>query len=241
MRSTAAVSRLLPRVAAFLLLAVLSPLATALSGVEPYPLAQRIDLTSLLPPPPSAGSDADRADLAAVLALQQSRSEAQLDLAKADAEASVFRFADAVGKDFAAERLPHTALLFERMTRSIGAVVGSTKVHWNRPRPFLASGDVHPASRPDGATYPSGHAVLARLYAIVLADLLPQKRREIFARGDRFAQGRLVTGVHYPTDVEAGLIAATVIAAELRQQQAFRDDLARARQELTAWQGAAAP
>lgn len=241
MRSTPAVSRLLPRVAAFLLLAVLSPLAAALSGVEPYPLAQRIDLTSLLPPPPSAGSDADRADLAAVLALQQSRSEAQLDLAKADAEASVFRFADAVGKDFAAERLPHTTLLFERMTRSIGAVVGPAKDHWNRPRPFLTSSMVHPASRPDGPTYPSGHAVLARLYAIVLADLLPQKRREIFARGDRFAQGRLVTGVHYPTDVEAGLIAATVIAAELRQQQAFRDDLARARQELTAWHTAAVP
>jgi acid phosphatase (class A) len=239
MRSTATVSHLLPRVVAFLVLVALSPLASALSGAEPYPLAQRIDLASLLPPPPAAGSDADRTDLAAVLALQQSRSEAQLALAKADAEASVFRFADAVGKDFDAKRLPSTALLFDRLTRSIGAVVGPAKDHWNRPRPFLASGDVHPTSRPDGSTYPSGHAVLARLYAIVLADLLPQKRREIFARGDRFAQGRLVNGVHYPTDVEAGLIAATVIAAELRQQQAFRDDLARAREELTAWQAAA--
>jgi acid phosphatase (class A) len=238
MRSTAIVSQLLPRVVVFLLLAVLSPLAIALSGAEPYPLAQRIDLASLLPPPPAAGSDADRADLAAVLALQQSRSEAQLALAKADAEASVFRFADTVGKDFDAGRLPQTALLFERLTRSIGAVVGPAKDHWNRPRPFLASNEVHPTSRPDGSTYPSGHAVLARLYAIVLADLLPQKRREIFARGDRFAQGRLVNGVHYPTDIEAGLIAATVIAAELRQQQAFRDDLARAREELTAWQAA---
>lgn len=238
MRSTARVSSLLIRVAAFLLFAALSPLATALSGAEPYPLAQRIDLTSLLPPPPAAGSEADRADLAALLALQQSRSQAQLELAKADAEASVFRFADAVGKDFDAKRLPQTALLFERLTRSIGAVVGPAKDHWNRPRPFLASSEVQPTSRPDGSTYPSGHAVLARLYAIVLADLLPQKRREIFARGDQFAQGRLVNGVHYPTDVEAGLIAATVIAAELRQQPAFRDDLARARAELAAWQAA---
>lgn len=241
MRPFPAVSRLLACVAAFLLLAALSPFAAALRGVEPYPLAQRVDLASLLPPPPTAGSDADRADLAAVLALQRSRSQAQLDLAKADTEASVFRFADAAGKDFDAARLPHTALLFERMTRSIGAVVGPVKDHWNRPRPFLASDDVHPTSRPDGSAYPSGHAVLARLYAIVLADLLPQKRREIFARGDQFAQGRLVNGVHYPTDVEAGLIAATVIAAELRQQQAFRDDLARAREELTAWRAAAAP
>lgn len=241
MRPAPAIFRLLACAAAFVLLAALSPFASALRGVEPYPLAQRIDLASLLPPPPATGSDADRADLAAVLALQQSRSDAQLDLAKADAEASVFRFADTVGRDFDAGHLPHTARLFERMTRSIGAVVGPAKDHWNRPRPFLASGEVHPSSRPEGSTYPSGHAVLARLYAIVLADLLPQKRREIFARGDQFAQGRLINGVHYPTDIEAGLIAATVIAAELRQQQPFRDDLARARKELSAWRAAAAP
>lgn len=231
-------TRVFRRLGAFLLLAALSPLASALTGAEPYALAPRIDLVSLLPPPPASGSAADRADLAAVLAIQKSRSEAQLALAKADAEASVFRFADAAGDGFDAKRLPHTAFLFERLTSSIGAVVAPAKDYWKRPRPFLASADVQPTSRPEGATYPSGHAVLARLYAIVLADLLPQKRREIFARGDLFAQGRLVNGVHYPTDVDAGFIAATVIAAELRQQAAFRDDLERARTELKAWTSA---
>jgi len=164
-----------------------------------------------------------------------------IEIAKADAEASVFRFADAIGPGFDAAHLPLTARLFERLTASISAVVGPVKDHWNRPRPFLASSEVEPLLKPDGATYPSGHGTLARLYAIVLADLFPDKRREIFTRGDRFAQGRLVNGVHYPSDIEAGFLAATVIAAELRQQPAFRDDLAKARAEITAWQKRAAP
>lgn len=223
------------RVAAALFCLVVSLTALARGTVEPYPLAARLDLVTLLPPPPANGTEADRADLAAVLALQATRSPAQIALAKADAEASVFRFADAIGADFQAARLPQTARLFERLTASIGAVVAPVKDHWNRPRPFLASPRVEPLLRPDGATYPSGHGVLARLYAIVLADLIPDKRRDIFARGDRFAEGRLVNGVHYPSDIEAGFLAATAIAAELRHEAAFRDDFARAREELAAW------
>lgn len=233
--------RLLAHAAAALLCFAFSLAAAARSTAEPYPLVGELDLVGLLPPPPASGSQADRADLAAVIALQKSRSATQIELAKADAEASIFRFADAIGSDFDAAHLPQTARLFERMTASISAVVGPVKDHWNRPRPFLASKDVEPLLRPDGATYPSGHGVLARLYAIVLADLLPDKRREIFARGDLFAQGRLVNGVHYPSDVEAGFLAATAIAAELRRQPAFRSDLAKARAEIAAWKSRAAP
>jgi acid phosphatase (class A) len=228
------------RIAGVLLILLLGllPAAQALSPPEPYSLVARIDLATLLPPPPLSGSAAEQADLAAVLAVQQSRTEAELAQAKADAEASIFRFADVAGAGFDAASLPRTAYLFERLTRSIGAVVNPAKDHWNRPRPFVVSDAVKPASRPDGATYPSGHGTLARLYAIVLADLLPHKRREIFARGERFAQARLVLGVHYPSDIEAAAIAATVIATELRQQEDYRRDLAAARSEIDAWQTA---
>jgi acid phosphatase (class A) len=234
-------TRFLARLAAALFCLTFAFDLAARSTAEPYPLAAQLDLVTLLPPPPASGTEADRADLAAVLALQKSRSPAQIELAKADAEASIFRFADAIGPGFDATQLPLTARLFERVTASISAVVGPVKDHWNRPRPFLSSSEVEPLLKPDGATYPSGHGVLARLYAIVLADLLPDKRREIFARGDRFAQGRLVNGVHYPSDIEAGFLAATAIAAELRRQPAFRDDLAKARAEIAAWQSRAAP
>lgn len=235
----------LPRFAQGLLTALLLATAPAFAlkapePPRPYVLDAALDLVTLLPPPPAAGSAADRDDLAQVLAIQQSRSEAELALAKADAEASVFRFADTLGEAFNAEKLPRTAALFERLTKSIGAKVNPVKDHWNRARPFLASSAVQPQLRPDGATYPSGHGALARLYALVLSDLLPAQRRAIFERADRFARGRLVLGVHYPTDVEAGATAASVILAELRRQEEFRADFAAARQELATWQPAKA-
>lgn len=202
---------------------------------QPYALDATLELVTLLPPPPAPGSSADKDDLARLLAIQSSRSEAELALANADAEASVFRFADVLGAHFTAQQLPQTAALFGRLTRSIGAKVNPVKDYWNRPRPFLASDAVKPQQRPDGATYPSGHGTLARLYAIVLAELLPEKRRLIFERADRFAHGRLVLGVHYPSDVEAGAIAAAVIAAELRRQEEFRRDFAAAKAELARW------
>lgn len=206
---------------------------------KPYALDAALDLVTLLPPPPAAGSAADKDDLARLLAIQAARSDAELALANADADASVFRFADVLGANFQAAQLPLTAALFGRLTKSVGVKVNPVKEHWNRPRPFLASDAVKPQQRPDGATYPSGHGTLARLYAIVLADLLPDQRRLIFERADRFARGRLVLGVHYPSDVEAGAIAAAVIAAELRRQEEFRRDFAAAKDELSRWQPAA--
>lgn len=216
------------------LLLLFASAALARDAPTPYALAGTIELARLLPPPPAVGTPAGNADLDAVLATQRARSAADAAAAQADAEATVFRFADVLGEGFSAEKLPLTAQLFGRLTKSIGPVVNPAKDHWNRARPFVASSAVEPLSRPDGATYPSGHGALARLYAIVLADLVPSRREAIFTRADRFAWNRVVNGVHYPTDVTAGAIAGTLIAQRLLADAAFRDDFARAQRELRA-------
>jgi acid phosphatase (class A) len=43
---------------------------------------------------------------------------------------------------------------------------------------------------------------------------------------------RVVGGVHYPSDVEAGRIDATTIASIMMQNRDFQSDLAAARAEL---------
>jgi acid phosphatase (class A) len=68
--------------------------------------------------------------------------------------------------------------------------------------------------------------------AIVLADLLPERRAAIFARGWVFAKQRPLGGVHYPSDIEAGRICAAAVVARLWQEPAFRADLEAARTEL---------
>ncbi|UXI66869.1 acid phosphatase [Tahibacter amnicola] len=222
----------LSRFAALAWLMLFAFVASVQAAEPPYDLKGRLDLTTLLAPPPTVESQAGKDDLAAVLAEQERRTEALAAQAKADAEVSIFRFANVIGEGFTADRLPRTARLFERLANSVSAVVTPAKDHWARPRPFLASTQVQPTSRPEGATYPSGHGTIARMYAIVLADLIPEKRAAIFSRGDEYAWGRIVNGVHYPSDVSAGAIAGTLIAAELRRDAGFREDFDAAKAEL---------
>ena len=47
--------------------------------------------------------------------------------------------------------------------------------------------------------------------AILLAAMVPEKRAEIFARGWEYGENRLVAGVHFPSDIESGRIAATAV------------------------------
>jgi acid phosphatase (class A) len=74
----------------------------------------------------------------------------------------------------------------------------------------------------------------SRVVGLLLADMLPEYRARIMARADEFASHRVVAGVHYPTDVEAGKHAGTALAAFLFASPALQADYAEARRELRA-------
>ena len=193
-----------------------------------------VGLPNLLPPPLAAGSAAAQRDLQAVLAVQHSRSTEDMAAAKADAEHSVFRFADAIGLTMPASSLPKTATFFERVARFDKGEVKQAKAYWQRPRPSMVSTEVHPLSKEksDGWSYPSGHATFGYTTAVLLANMLPEKRAQIFTRADLYAQHRVVMGAHFPSDVEAGKLAGTVLADEVLHDAQWQADYNMARSEL---------
>jgi acid phosphatase (class A) len=67
---------------------------------------------------------------------------------------------------------------------------------------------------------------------LMLADLVPERREQLEARAAEFARQRMVCGVHFPSDVRAGEIAARLLLAQLEQQPGFQRDAARAALEL---------
>lgn len=225
-----------PFMAAALLLAALHVAQAADVAHAPsvdYLGSNAPDLTLLVAPPPAPGSVAADDDLRQVLALQRSRTPEQLALADGDTHKSVFRFADAVGPGFRAERLPFTEAFFKRLAKEGAGPLKAAKDYWKRPRPYNVSTEVHPGIVTEGTSpgYPSGHATFAYLTGVILATMVPEKRAEIFARAQAYAQGRALGGVHYVSDVEAGKVGGTVIAAAMLANPAFRDDLARAKRE----------
>lgn len=193
-----------------------------------------VELSNLLPPPPAAGSMAAQHDLQAVLSAQQTRTASEMAAAKADTDRSVFRFADVLGSALQAQTLPKTAAFFERMAKFDKAEVKEAKNYWRHPRPADVSGQVHPLEKekPDDWSYPSGHSTFGYTTAVLLANMLPEKRAAIFARADVYAQHRIVMGAHFPSDVEAGRLAGTVLAAGIMQDPGWKQDYEAARLEL---------
>ena len=193
-----------------------------------------VDLAALLTPPPAAGSPAARHDLQGVLDVQASRTPAEIAAAQADRLHSVFRYADVFGTAFTPTQLPRTAAFFARVVAYDKGEVKAVKAFWHRPRPVLVSHAVHPLSQeqPDDWSYPSGHSTLGYTEAVLLANMVPERRAAIFARADLYAHHRIVMGVHYPSDVEAGRLAGTVLGGRLLDDPAWQADYAAARAEL---------
>lgn len=219
-------ARLLP-----LLVVLLWP-ASGLARTTPFLTESSVNFTQLLPPPPALDSAAQKQDIATLLELQKTRTSQEVALAQADGDRTVFRFADVLGPKFTAANAPQTAALFEEILETANRLVRPAKKYWHRPRPFVTDPAIHPVLfKPGSPSYPSAHATFGTLTAILLANMVPERRAELFARGALYAHNRELGGVHYPTDVEAGRLSGTVIAALLLQNPAFRQAFDKARDE----------
>ncbi|CAM2156590.1 Acid phosphatase [Pararobbsia alpina] len=196
----------------------------------------QVDLAALLAPPPAATSALQQADLKDVLEIQRSRTPEQVQRAQGDTEKSVFRFADVLGPQFTEANLPKTAALFKRAASDAAMIAKEGKDHFHRLRPYLASNEVHPSVALDPKdidnSYPSGHATFGYMSAILLAQMVPEQSAALFARGREYGDNRVIDGVHYPSDVEAGRIDGTLVAAALMNNAEFQQAFADARAEV---------
>lgn len=198
-----------------------------------YVTPAQVDVMKLLPPPPALQSEEQKRDLDELLAIQKGRTTVQEQRAIADATAGTFGFADVLGPKFSAAALPKLVLLTDKVRADGAALENLGKDYWKRPRPFETSKEVHPVGNlPKGASYPSGSSTVGYLTAIVLANMVPEKAAALLVRGRETGFNRLVLGVHYPTDVEAGRILAAAVASSLFQNPTFVKDFAEAKAEL---------
>lgn len=195
------------------------------------------EFVGLFPPPPSDGSAEARRELDELLALQAARTAAQAAAARADSSTDVDRFASALGlKPGATSRLPRLTRFAQQVEDSIRPYVRDAKRHFDRARPYRVEPRIEPCLDypPRDASYPSGHATYAFVLAAALADVAPGRAPQLLARGEEFAHQRMVCGVHFRSDIEAGRLGARWLSEHLRTSPVYRRDVAAVAAELDA-------
>jgi acid phosphatase (class A) len=201
------------------------------------------DSLALLPPPPGPGSAQAAADLDAYRTTRALRGSPRWTLAAQDA---VLRFPAAggamqcaLGVPVSADATPHLTMLLRRTLADGGLATYAAKDHYKRTRPFaeLKEGTCAPgdeAALAKDGSYPSGHAALGWTWALVLAQVAPERTDALLARGHAFGQSRVICGVHWQSDVDAGRVMGAAAFARLQSDPTFLAQLEAARKEVAA-------
>lgn len=201
------------------------------------------DSVGLLPPPPKPGSAAMKRDEDARTAALRLHGTARYRLAAADANrdqaATAAGFQCAFGTEVSAARMPTLYKLLSRVRLDVRAASYVAKLHFLRPRPFAVH-NAHTCYPPDeqnvrnDGSYPSARGAVGWAYAVILADLNPNRAGQIIARGHDFLQSRLVCDEEWQSDVDAGQTIGEATLKQIYQKPDFRADLSAARKESAA-------
>jgi hypothetical protein len=95
-----------------------------------------------------------------------------------------------------------------------------------RTRPFAAYEEPTCAPQDEArlrknGSYPSGHATVGWVWALILAEVDPARADAILARGRSYGESRLVCNVHWQSDIiEGGFLGAAVVS-HCTQWQSF--------------------
>ena len=198
---------------------------------------------ALLPKPPAEGSPQQLADLATHRATRALRDTPRWQLADSDANLkwphAASTFACALDIPVSPEATPHLNMLLRRTLVDAGLATYAAKDSYQRTRPYVAEKETtcHAADEKSLAkdgSYPSGHAALGWAWALILAELAPERADALLQRGHAFGQSRVVCGYHWQSDVDNGRQVGAAAVARLHADPTFTAQAALAKAEIAA-------
>lgn len=197
------------------------------------------DALVLIPPPPPQGSQRMAADVELYRESVRWRDTPRWRIAASDANLpkAPNAFSCAAGLRISQSATPSLYLLLQRVMLDGGLSIAPVKKKYYRPRPFALYNEPTCVSKEEAAlrtngSFPSGHAALGWAWALILAELVPERADALLARGYEFGQSRVVCGVHWQSDVDAGRMIASAVIAKLHANPEFVATMRAAREEV---------
>jgi acid phosphatase (class A) len=200
--------------------------------------AQLPDSLAILPPPPAAGSAAFAADADAYRSTRKLRDTPRWALAVSDADLGFPHaaqiFSCALDLPISAEATPHLNILLRRVRADASRVTDKAKDHYKRQRPYLMYGEASctPQYKYKNDSYPSGHTSIGWAWALTLAEIAPERADAVLARGVAYGQSRVICGVHWQSDIDAGRVTGAAAVSRLHADPVYAAQMAAARKEI---------
>lgn len=190
---------------------------------------QAPDYAALIGDFPRPGSEAAQADQAILLWEQAVRTPEEVARAQAEVQVHLGLFSAVAGKDLDGPAVPLTRALAADLAAAVRAPTSSLKRRFARPRPYETLTKLQPALPHEPSfSYPSGHSSWGVALAELLAALAPARKQAILDRGRQIGYDRVLGGVHYPSDVEAGQKLGGAVAKSWLDEHRERVEQARA-------------
>lgn len=183
--------------------------------------------------PPKAGEEKDNEDISDIKKIQEKRTDEDCKKAIAQKYANF--------EDFFSQENPFPSPMPKKVKKFFKIVKEDTDVAvsyyknlYIRPRPFDRDKDIHPCfdQKAGGYAYPSGHAAISAVYALILSDLVPEKKEIFMQLSQQAAQNRVIWGVHHPSDIEAGKKLAEKIYADFLKNPKFQSRMKKLKKYL---------
>jgi acid phosphatase (class A) len=195
------------------------------------------DFVAIFAAPPERDSPATRGELDELLELQKTRTATEVAAARADRKTEIQRFYGALGFPVGADPdMPLLLALAVHVEDDTRQYVRAAKEKFRRLRPYEIEERMQPCInhvRGD-LSYPSGHATFGYVMAYLLRDMVPERDAQLIARADKFARQRMVCGVHFRSDIEAGRRGAQWLIFAFSGVPEYRKDANAAMVELRA-------
>jgi acid phosphatase (class A) len=205
------------------------------------------DVTHVVEPAPMPGDPRYGTDRKIFTATRALKGSPRWKLATNDADYGVHAllhdFSCAVGTELTPQNAPKLVALVQRAGADTGAQTGKAKEYYQRQRPFVI--DHGPICQPASELYderrhrmsydyPSGHTTWGWTWALILANLAPDRAQQILERGRAYGDSRFICGAHNESAVEAGMQSASATMALVQTKLEFQADREAARTELSA-------
>jgi acid phosphatase (class A) len=200
-----------------------------------------VDIMAVLPPGPVAGEARYEADRAIFKATRRYVGTPRWEMATNDVrwgnDPMLRNFGCALGVVPTPQQVPHLIKLVAKANNDTGRETNIAKKANKRLRPFMI--DAGKTCQPeeelrDSYDYPSGHTTGGWTWALVLADVVPDRASQILARGRAYGESRIVCGAHNASAVDAGRLSATVTMTSVRATLSYKRDLTAAQAEFAA-------